>query len=175
MTKLKFKQMSAKLKTKLTLWTSGWNKPKTSRAIWSLGLTILWALTKFWGQLAQGPTLFQPLLWTWCNLGLTHSFSVLGAFYSTVHLKYTLCKFSFTNLAIRHLFVLFNVPCQVVSRLMPRIKMNKQRIILKHVKKENNKLERVSMSLCLFIMIIAMCLMRQSYVTYQLVEPMWFV
>ena len=83
--------------------------------------------------------------------------------------------FFWPNLAIRHLFVLFNVPCQVVSRLMPGIKTNKQRIILKHIKKENNKLNRVSMSLCLFIMIIAMCLMRQSYVTYQLVEPMWFV
>ena len=29
---------------------------------WALGLNFLWALTKFWGQLAQGPALFQPVL-----------------------------------------------------------------------------------------------------------------
>ena len=36
-----------------------WNGPKFSRAILGPGLNILWALTVFQGQVAQGPALFQ--------------------------------------------------------------------------------------------------------------------
>ena len=38
------------------------NEPTFSRAIWVLGLHILWALAKFWRQLARGPALFRHLL-----------------------------------------------------------------------------------------------------------------
>ena len=58
-----------------------WKELTFSKDIWALGLNILRALTKFWGQLAQGPTLFWPLckgevacgqhpLTFWCHLML---------------------------------------------------------------------------------------------------------
>ena len=33
-----------------------------SRAIWALGLNIVWAWAKFWGQLTWGPVLFRSLV-----------------------------------------------------------------------------------------------------------------
>ena len=38
-------------------------KPTFLKTIWTLGLSILWALNKFWGQLAQLPVLFWPMQW----------------------------------------------------------------------------------------------------------------
>ena len=38
------------------------NKPKILRAIWTLGLNILWVVTKFWRQLAWGLVVIRPLL-----------------------------------------------------------------------------------------------------------------
>ena len=37
------------------------NEPTSSRAIWVICPNILRAITKFWGQLTQGPALFWPL------------------------------------------------------------------------------------------------------------------
>ena len=59
------------------LYIRNWNEPTFSRAFWALGFNILWALTKFWGQLAPGPTLFWPwsVIYSIESIHFTHAWS----------------------------------------------------------------------------------------------------